>query len=47
MTYALILLSPRFAVLGLAGVYCWCGHPWIALFPLGVFLTGFGCPKVP
>ncbi len=46
MMYTLIMLSPRFALLGLAGVYVACDHPWIALFPLAVFLTGLGCPKV-
>ena len=47
MIYTLTLLAPRFALLGLAAVYVGCGHPWVALFPLGAFLTGLGCPRVP
>ncbi len=40
------MLSPRFALLGLAAVYVATGSPWIALFPLGAFGLGLGCPKV-
>ncbi len=46
MRYTILMLSPRFALLGLAAVYVACGFPWVALFPLGVFALGLGCPKV-
>lgn len=46
MRYTLLLLTPRFALLGLAGVYVYTGSPWISLFPLGAFALSLGCPKV-
>lgn len=46
MRYTLVLLSPRIAALGLAGVYVYLDHPWIALFPLGAAACGMFWPKV-
>lgn len=45
MMYLLLAQSPRFALLGLAAVYVHCGYPWVALFPLAVFVYGPGCPR--
>jgi len=43
--YMLIAQSPRFALAALAAVYVYTGHPWVALFPLAVFIVGPGCPR--